>query len=165
VRCLYDAIVTDPPYGIRAGARKAGSRRETVRPVDVDLRASHIPQTQPYNVEDVLVDLLDLAAQTLTLEGRLVYLLPTTYDFTDADLPVHPCLTLVANSEQAMTQKIGRRLITMQKSSDYDPSLRASYQQASSSSAERPFAKLRERIAGDTLSGSLDKRERKKRRK
>ena len=64
-RCFYDAIVCDPPYGIRAGARKAGSRRSSsaVKPVAAEMRATHIPQTQPYPVEDVLVDMLDMAAQ------------------------------------------------------------------------------------------------------
>ena len=87
---MFDAIVCDPPYGIRAGARKAGSRKTDVRVVPSDIRAAHIPQTQPYAVEDVLVDLLDLAAQNLRLGGRLVFLLPTTYDFDESDLPRHP---------------------------------------------------------------------------
>lgn len=88
--CMFDAIVCDPPYGIRAGARKAGSRKSDVKVVPTDIRVKHIPQTQPYAVEDVLVDLLDLAAQNLRLGGRLVFLLPCTYDFEDNDLPSHP---------------------------------------------------------------------------
>jgi tRNA (guanine10-N2)-methyltransferase len=47
---IYDAIVCDPPYGIRAGARRTGSRREEVKPVPDHLRADHIPQTRPYAV-------------------------------------------------------------------------------------------------------------------
>ncbi len=47
---LYDAIVCDPPYGIRAGARRTGSRRAEVKPVPEHLRADHIPQTRPYAV-------------------------------------------------------------------------------------------------------------------
>lgn len=43
-RSMYDAIVCDPPYGIRAGARKAGSRRDDPKPVPVELRQDHIPQ-------------------------------------------------------------------------------------------------------------------------
>ncbi len=35
---MYDAIVCDPPYGIRAGARRTGSRREVVKPVPEHLR-------------------------------------------------------------------------------------------------------------------------------
>jgi tRNA (guanine10-N2)-methyltransferase len=43
---LYDAIVTDPPYGIRAGARKCGSKLDQARPVPEDCRSTHIPQTR-----------------------------------------------------------------------------------------------------------------------
>jgi tRNA (guanine10-N2)-methyltransferase len=45
-RPLYDAIVTDPPYGIRAGARRCGSRLNQPRPVPEDQRSTHIPQTR-----------------------------------------------------------------------------------------------------------------------
>jgi tRNA (guanine10-N2)-methyltransferase len=45
-RPLYDAIVTDPPYGIRAGARRCGSRLDQPRPVPEDHRSTHIPQTR-----------------------------------------------------------------------------------------------------------------------
>jgi tRNA (guanine10-N2)-methyltransferase len=43
---LYDAIVADPPYGIRAGARKCGSKLDQPRPVPDDHRSTHIPQTR-----------------------------------------------------------------------------------------------------------------------
>lgn len=62
-----------------------------------------------------MLDLLHTAALTLTMYGsvflsflfhalfyfnfnrggHLVYLLPTTYDFTEGDLPKHPCLKLI----------------------------------------------------------------------
>lgn len=45
---LYDAVVCDPPYGIRAGARKSGNRHGAPGHVAAELRGSHIPQTQPY---------------------------------------------------------------------------------------------------------------------
>jgi tRNA (guanine10-N2)-methyltransferase len=63
---LFDAIVTDPPYGIRAGAKKTG-RREDRGPLDipVELRESHVPGTQQYAVEEVMLDLLDLASVSL----------------------------------------------------------------------------------------------------
>ena len=121
---MYDAIVTDPPYGIRAGARKSGNRRGEAAAVPEELRGSHIPQTQPYPVEDVMCDLLNLAAQNLVRGGRLTFLLPTTYDFTDDDLPKHPCLNVVANSEQPLNQKMGRRLITMEKLVDWNEGLK-----------------------------------------
>eukprot|EP00937_MAST-01D_sp_MAST-1D-sp2_P005527 g5527.t1 len=116
---VFDAIVTDPPYGIRAGARRAGSRRVVVKEIPADMHEDHIPQTRPYAPEDVMADLLALAARALTVGGRLVYLLPSTYDYTEADLPRHPCLAVVANSEQPLTLKYARRLITMEKTCEY----------------------------------------------
>ena len=35
------------------------------------------------------------------------------------NIPSHPCLELMANSEQVLTKRIGRRLITMEKKSLY----------------------------------------------
>lgn len=43
---IYDAILCDPPYGIRAGARKSGSRLEQPRPVQEEFREDHIAQTR-----------------------------------------------------------------------------------------------------------------------
>ncbi|CAK4124506.1 unnamed protein product [Aphanomyces euteiches] len=121
LRCpnYFDAVVCDPPYGIRAGARKSGRREcgtdqeqaftSTNKPkfgprtIPDEYIDSHIPATQPYAAEDVMNDLLTFAATNLRIGGRVVYLLPTTYDYTDADLPTHPQLRVVANSEEKLT--------------------------------------------------------------
>ena len=70
---IFDGIVCDPPYGIRAGARKTKSH--------VDGAASsintHNANTEVYNPDDVIIDLLDIAAQSLQIGGRLAYLFPT----------------------------------------------------------------------------------------
>jgi tRNA (guanine10-N2)-methyltransferase len=54
-RPLYDAIVTDPPYGIRAGARKCGSKLDQPRPVSEDQRSTHIPQTRCDRIQRFLL--------------------------------------------------------------------------------------------------------------
>lgn len=66
---FFDAIVTDPPYGIRAGAKKSGrdSNRRPLGPIPEDLREGHVPATQQYPVEEVMLDLLNLAAHTLKM--------------------------------------------------------------------------------------------------
>lgn len=66
---FFDAIVTDPPYGIRAGARRSGrdSARRPMGPVPDELRESHVPATQQYAVEEVMLDLLGLAAHALRM--------------------------------------------------------------------------------------------------
>ncbi|XP_014661929.1 PREDICTED: tRNA (guanine(10)-N2)-methyltransferase homolog isoform X2 [Priapulus caudatus] len=72
---LFDAIITDPPYGIRESTRKIGSDKNNL-----------------VNHEQYTVD----------------------------NIPQHPCLELVANSEQPLSVHVSRRLITMRKHLDYE---------------------------------------------
>jgi tRNA (guanine10-N2)-methyltransferase len=126
---FYDAILCDPPYGIRAGARKSGSKRKHVAEVKPENRHDHIAQTQPYAVSDVMTDLLDVAAQTLVMRGRLVYVIPsfaTSFDIA-TDLPQHPCLELKYVCYQPFTVELGRRIVVMEKVSVYDFSKRNEY--------------------------------------
>jgi len=151
-QAIWDAIVCDPPYGIRAGARRSGSKREEVQPVPIEKRRSHIPQTQPYAVEQVMYDLMKVAAATLKVGARLCYLLPCTYDLEEKDLPTHPCLLLRHNSLEKMTMKMGRRLITMEKVRQYDYSKEEEYESQIFCGLEKeqlrdlPFANLREKV-------------------
>jgi tRNA (guanine10-N2)-methyltransferase len=63
-----------------------------------------------------LRDLLDLSARLLKRGGRLVYFLPAAPEvYRDDEVPRHPALALVANSEQVLSSRYSRRLITMQK--------------------------------------------------
>ncbi|ELR14076.1 Hypothetical protein ACA1_366990 [Acanthamoeba castellanii str. Neff] len=154
----YDAIVGDPPYGVRAGARKIGKKvKRKVKEARVDLYHAcplrpwqlqaippgcsdlpHIPQSVPYDVPDVLRDLLVFAAQTLVMGGRLVYWLPTTDQYKDSDVPLHPCLKLLANSEQVLSMRLRRRLITMEKIMDFDPSIHSDITVTYGEDAEGP---------------------------
>jgi tRNA (guanine10-N2)-methyltransferase len=125
---LYQSIVCDPPYGIRAGARKTGSRRANPAPILDEHRHDHIPQTKPYNVSDVMSDLLDVAARTLVMGGRLVYIIPSFSDFNEeTDLPCHDCLQTIHVCYQPLSAELGRRMIVMKKVKPYDPSQRESY--------------------------------------
>lgn len=125
---LYDAIICDPPYGIRAGARQSGSRCTNPKPVPEEQRHDHIAQTRPYAVSDVMADLLDVAARNLVLGGRLVYIIPSYAQFDDeSDLPRHECLRLVHICYQPLGTELGRRMVTMEKSSEYDESKRPLY--------------------------------------
>jgi tRNA G10 N-methylase Trm11 len=84
----FDIIITDPPYGIRAGARKSGFRfllfsllscllfchilfigkkGECEYNISSERRGDHIPSTQNYPVEEVMLDLLHTAAESLVL--------------------------------------------------------------------------------------------------
>lgn len=118
---MFDAIICDPPYGIRAGARKSGSRLDQPRAVAEEYRYDHIAQTKPYCVSDVMVDLLDVAAKTLVMGGRLVYIIPSMIDFdVEMDLPRHGCLRLVHVCYQPLQIELGRRVITMEKVNAYN---------------------------------------------
>ena len=46
VGAAFDAVVADPPYGLRAGARCSGSAHEA-KPVPAHHRAEHVPATKP----------------------------------------------------------------------------------------------------------------------
>eukprot|EP00897_Mesotaenium_endlicherianum_P009267 jgi/Mesen1/8369/ME000464S07765 len=124
---ILDAVICDPPYGVRAGGRKSGGRKllnGTAEPYVIPdtMRENHIPSTAPYTLEECLHDLIDMAARLLRLGGRLVYFYPAAREvFKDADLPTHECLEMVANTEQQLTKRWSRRLITMVKQAPYTP--------------------------------------------
>jgi hypothetical protein len=126
---FFDAIVTDPPYGIRAGAKKSGrnENRRLQGPIPDELRESHCPATQQYGVEEVMLDLLNLAAHSLKMGGYLSYLIPTTWDFTKDDLPVHPCLTMQKMCYQGLSTRHCRHMVVMQKTRDISPALSSEF--------------------------------------
>lgn len=73
------------------------------------------PKTVPYEMNELVVDLLSYANEFLVVGGRLVYWLPTiTDEYEPSDVPSHPNMRLIANSEQVFS-KWSRRLITMEK--------------------------------------------------
>ncbi len=124
---LWDAIVTDPPYGVRAGAKTVGMKARTAAKPDyhVDDPTNHFPQFLPYSLRDSLRDLLAFAARTLVLGGRLVYWLPSTSAFRESDFPLHPCLELLCWGHQLMSGDTRRLLVTMQKTVAYDAAVHA----------------------------------------
>lgn len=75
-RKLFDAIVTDVPYGCRAGARRVGSKnkaRRVDRPAHcVMSRDNHFAQRVEYS--ELWEDLFLLASTSLVVGGRLVFL-------------------------------------------------------------------------------------------
>jgi tRNA (guanine10-N2)-methyltransferase len=127
---IFDALVCDPPYGIRAGGRKSGGREKVLKKrethgywkeIPKDMKDAHIPSTAVYELSELLIDLLDMASKLLTVGGRLVYFFPSTNGIVMKDyLPSHPCLTVEHCSEQGLTQLWGRKLITMVKHAPWD---------------------------------------------
>ena len=119
---VLDAIICDPPYGVRAGARKTGARQDKLpKPIPEEHRATHIPGTVGYGIGEVMMDLLNFAVKYLRTGGRLCYWLPTTSEYSEHDLPAHPAMRLAYNCEDVLSLKLSRRLITMVKDRDAAP--------------------------------------------
>uniref|UniRef100_A0A1A7WHI6 tRNA (guanine(10)-N(2))-methyltransferase TRMT11 n=2 Tax=Iconisemion striatum TaxID=60296 RepID=A0A1A7WHI6_9TELE len=113
---LFDAIITDPPYGIRESTRKTGSHKDITKSPDGSYAESHVPVSQAYSLSDIFADLLNFSAYRLVVGGRLVYWLPIYRpEYCEETIPLHPCLQLVSNCEQTLSSHTSRRLITMEK--------------------------------------------------
>ena len=114
---IFDAIITDPPYGIRESSRKVGHKKEDMNAWD-DC-AQHYPEKKQYHLDQVFKDLLNFSAASLVVGGRLVYFLPVNRnEYTDDFVPKHPSLTLVGNYEQVLNTHSSRRLIVMEKTAN-----------------------------------------------
>lgn len=122
-----DAVLADPPYGVRAGGRKSRCAPEMVIPD----RSSHIASTAPYSLGECLRDLVDSAARWLVVGGKLAYWVPAApgYYF-EHELPTHPAMEMVANCEQVLGTRYSRRLVVMRKVRRYDAQAAAAHFEA-----------------------------------
>lgn len=130
VEGMLQGVVGDPPYGVRAGGRKSGGRKRlsdgSVPPVPDEFKNDHIPSTVPYPFSECMDDLMDNAARLLSIGGRLGFFMPCAADAEDAktagadETPSHPMLKLVAKSDQMLSTRWGRRLVTFEKVKPYD---------------------------------------------
>ena len=123
-----DGIVTDPPYGVRAGAKTLGrppsnklfGRTEpslTPNGTFVHLRENYVPPKKPYELDDLADDLLDYAATYLVMHGRLVFWLPTHNEDLEVPLPGRSDMTFVSSSTQSFG-RWSRRLLTYEKTGE-----------------------------------------------
>ncbi|XP_053237820.1 tRNA (guanine(10)-N2)-methyltransferase homolog isoform X1 [Podarcis raffonei] len=123
----FDAVITDPPYGIREATRRTGSQKEMAKMAERGAE-NHISISSNYHLSDILFDLLKFAAEYLVLGGRLVYWLPVYKpEYTEEIIPRHPCLKLISNCEQTLSSHTSRHLITMEKVKDFEDEDRDSY--------------------------------------
>ncbi|CAF1029949.1 unnamed protein product [Brachionus calyciflorus] len=138
----FDAIITDPPYGIREKAKKLGSKKQTKTLenndeiiVEDDKHGNFVKHIK-YNLGDIFYDLLDFASKHLVLEGRLVFWLPVYMeedrnklsleeirDILVKFIPKHEDLILSSFSEQRLTKFTSRLLVTMKKKTDKNDNL------------------------------------------
>lgn len=93
-----DAIVTDPPYGIR----------------EKIVAESGLSPLHP-----LLLHLYEFASKHLKIGGRLVYWLPCGYDLNvERDLPKISTMKVVSNCQQYLNSRYCRHLITLEKTNE-----------------------------------------------
>ncbi|KAM7250599.1 hypothetical protein ACFE04_022482 [Oxalis oulophora] len=123
---IFDSIICDPPYGVRAGGRKSGGRKllkgvKGPYTIPEEKRTDHIPSTAGYSLVECVHDLLNLAAKMLVMGGRLVFFFPVLRDddSSETNFPEHPCFKLITASEQILSYRYSRVLLTMVKTCPY----------------------------------------------
>ncbi|KAI5950638.1 hypothetical protein CANMA_005298 [Candida margitis] len=119
-----DTIICDPPYGVREGLRVLGAKNEekamgrennVVDGEIAHLRRDFVPPKKPYELSDMLNDLLSFAGDRLPVGGKLAFWMPTANDdFSETIIPQHECLKLQFNLEQEF-HKWSRRLLVYVK--------------------------------------------------
>ncbi|KAJ6259106.1 hypothetical protein Dda_6003 [Drechslerella dactyloides] len=116
---IFDAILCDPPYGVREGLKVLGSRDPSrpKQPTIIDGIAQHtlkgyIPPKRPYSFDAMMNDIMNFASTHLVARGRLCIWLPTAdEDFHEFTIPSHRNLKLESVCVQNFN-KWSRRLIT-----------------------------------------------------
>lgn len=126
---VIDSIVCDPPYGVREGLKVCGAKnpekaagRET-KIVDGELghmRRDYIAPKKPYELANLLDDLLQFAAERLPVGGRLAFWMPTANDeFVEHHIPQHERLELLHALEQEFNKWSRRLLVYVKRNETY----------------------------------------------
>ena len=120
-RGFLDAIITDPPYGLREPKLKLKASDTAAAPSAATEKVAQQILTraggasEQYGVTEMSCDLIAFAASALVVGGRLVYWHPTVGNFSEVDVPRHPSFHLVAVAAQNVTLKIRRALVVLEK--------------------------------------------------
>lgn len=135
---IFDAVVCDPPYGVREGLKVLGVKDPEKCPwvipkgMEMYKDPDFIPPRKPYSFLLMLDDILQFSAQTLVDGGRLSFWMPTANDQDqEIPLPQHPYMEVVAVCVQDFN-KWSRRLITYRRVPDaeVEPAAIKAYEQA-----------------------------------
>ncbi|KAI5952819.1 hypothetical protein KGF54_003686 [Candida jiufengensis] len=126
---VIDTIVCDPPYGVREGLRVLGAKDEEkaagrehniVEGEIAHLRRDFVAPKKPYELSDMLHDLLEFASKRLPIGGRLAFWMPTADDdFNDTIIPQHQNLKLNFNLVQNFNKWSRRLLVYIKMDESY----------------------------------------------
>lgn len=126
---VIDTIVCDPPYGVREGLKvcgaknpdKAAGRESNIVEGELGhLRRDFIAPKKPYELANLLQDLLEFAAERLPVEGRLAFWMPTANDeFVEHHVPQHKQLELLYVLEQEFNKWSRRLVVYVKRDFDY----------------------------------------------
>ena len=110
----FDAIITDPPYGIRESSEKVGSEKVNFK-IPEHYISGHIPSKIKYNLCDIVKDLLDFAALHLKIGGRLVFWMPVEKNCFSKQIISHQYFNVISLSEQHLSGHHSRVLIVLER--------------------------------------------------
>jgi len=143
---ILQAIVCDPPYGVREGLKVLGSTRAALQEVvyladsglPAHLQPNYVPPKKAYSFFRMLDDILHFAAERLEDDGRLCMWMPVAGEVEgeeaavavpesdgdamvggarEYDIPRHPALRLVSVCTQDFN-KWSRQLLTYRRVGD-----------------------------------------------
>jgi len=115
----FDAIITDPPYGVREKSEKVGTSKKFVDWIDFE---QHYPDKIAYSLADVFADLMKFSYNHLKLNGNLVFWYPVSNnelkEYGAKLYPNHPAFELISDCEQMLNLRTSRILLTYKKVKD-----------------------------------------------
>jgi len=115
----FDAVITDPPYGVREKCEKVGSHSGRDDWINFEMPEDHYPDKVSYELNDVFRDLLIFAQSHLRLKGRLVFWFPVARDelkeFGKKLYPRHSGFELKFDCEQTLNTRTSRILLVYEK--------------------------------------------------
>lgn len=119
---FFDAIVADPPYGLRAGGRKTRSKGSDGYQWNTKRNnpyEEHFPSTGPYSLAECVEDILKLASVAVREGGRLVLFLPGAPELMASEyMPLAKDFSIENVCEERLSLHKSRYLMVAEKHTD-----------------------------------------------
>ena len=149
-----DAIVCDPPYGVRASIMCGGTGDNTKdnsedNPEGCSRNIDH-QGTSVQGLDDIIATLLNVSAFHLKKEGRIVFWQPTSNIEDSSDIPSHPAFEVLYAPIQIVHKgKWSRRLVVMVKVRDYEAGMMANVKPANVAASHFKKTDRSENVVGE----------------